>query len=64
MPPLVSESEREISPDAVEFAWTRLKFRADEKQAEILRSDAKRGILNCARLRILRDVANHEKLTP
>ncbi len=35
--------------DAVEFAWTRLKFRADEKQAEILRSDAKRGILNCAR---------------
>jgi hypothetical protein len=36
-------------PDAVEFARARLGFEPDEKQAEVLRSEAKRGILNCTR---------------
>ena len=36
-------------PDAVTFARTRLGFAPDEKQAEILLSPAKRGILNCSR---------------
>lgn len=36
-------------PDAVEFARTRLGFEPDERQAEILRSESKRGILNCTR---------------
>ena len=36
-------------PDAVEFARTRLGIDPDEKQAEVLRSEAKRGILNCTR---------------
>jgi hypothetical protein len=35
--------------DAVEFARTRLGFTPDEKQALVLRSAAKRGILNCTR---------------
>jgi len=35
--------------DAVEFARTRLEFEPDERQAEVLRSEAKRGILNCSR---------------
>jgi hypothetical protein len=35
--------------DAVEFARKRLKFEPDERQAEVLRSEAKRGILNCTR---------------
>ena len=35
--------------DAVEFARSRLGFEADERQAEVLRSEAKRGILNCSR---------------
>src|ERR1035438_9300740 len=35
--------------DAVEFARSRLGFEADERQAEVLRSQAKRGILNCSR---------------
>jgi hypothetical protein len=35
--------------DAVEFARTRLGFRANEQQCEVLRSTAKRGILNCCR---------------
>ncbi len=35
--------------DEVEFARTRLGFRPDERQAEVLRSTAKRGILNCSR---------------
>ena len=34
---------------AVEFARTRLGFEPDERQVEVLRSSAKRGILNCAR---------------
>lgn len=36
-------------PDAVTFAIERLGFEPDERQAEVLRSDAKRGILNCTR---------------
>jgi hypothetical protein len=36
-------------PDAVEFARTRLGIEPDERQAEVLRSEAKRGILNCTR---------------
>jgi hypothetical protein len=36
-------------PDAVEFARTRLGVEPDEKQAEVLRSEAKRGMLNCTR---------------
>jgi hypothetical protein len=35
--------------DAVEFAIKRLKFEPDERQIEVLRSTAKRGILNCTR---------------
>jgi hypothetical protein len=35
--------------DEVEFARTRLGFQPDERQAEVLRSTAKRGILNCSR---------------
>jgi Terminase large subunit, T4likevirus-type, N-terminal len=35
--------------DPVEFARTRLKFEPDERQIEVLRSEAKRGILNCTR---------------
>jgi len=44
--------ERKAAPeerDAVEFARVRLEFEPDEKQAEVLRSEAKRGILNCTR---------------
>jgi hypothetical protein len=36
-------------PDAVEFARTRFGFEPDEKQAEVLRSEARYGILNCTR---------------
>jgi hypothetical protein len=35
--------------DAVEFARRRLGFTPDDEQAAVLRSQAKRGILNCAR---------------
>jgi hypothetical protein len=35
--------------DPVEFARKRLRFEPDERQIEVLRSDAKRGILNCTR---------------
>ncbi len=35
--------------NAVEFARERLGFVADERQAEVLLSEAKRGILNCSR---------------
>jgi hypothetical protein len=38
-----------VVPDAVEFARTQLGFEPDEKQEVVLRSDAKRGILNCTR---------------
>ena len=35
--------------DAAEFARKRLGFEPDERQAEVLLSEAKRGILNCSR---------------
>ena len=35
--------------DVVEFARKRLRFEPGEPQIEVLRSDAKRGILNCTR---------------
>ena len=35
--------------DAVEFARTRLKFEPDERQIEVLMSNAKNAILNCTR---------------
>lgn len=35
--------------DIVEFARTRFGFHANEQQAEVLRSNARRGILNCCR---------------
>jgi hypothetical protein len=38
-----------VVTDIVEFARTKLGFEPDEKQAEVLRSTAKRGILNCSR---------------
>jgi len=40
---------RPAVPDAVGFARTKLGIEPDEKQAEVLLSDAKRGILNCTR---------------
>src|SRR5580698_5116073 len=45
---LVTYEETAVA-DAVEFARTRLGFAADEQQAAVLRSEAKRGILNCSR---------------
>jgi hypothetical protein len=49
--PEITEERREkpAAPDAVEFARTRLGIEPDERQAEVLRSEAKRGILNCTR---------------
>jgi hypothetical protein len=46
-----TEVERVVAtvPDAVEFARHRLEFEPDELQAAVLRSEAKRGILNCTR---------------
>jgi hypothetical protein len=38
-----------MEADAVAFARARLGFEADETQAAVLRSGAKRGILNCSR---------------
>jgi hypothetical protein len=38
-----------VELDAVEFARKRLHLEPDEKQIEVLSSDAKRGILNCSR---------------
>jgi hypothetical protein len=43
------ERVAERVPDAAEFARLRLGFEPDEKQAGVLRSEAKRGILNCSR---------------
>ena len=42
-----SEAVRELDP--VDFAATRLGFTPDDQQSAVLRSTAKRGILNCAR---------------
>src|SRR5438105_996530 len=43
--------EKPAAMDAVEFAKRRLMFEPDERQTEVLRSDAKRGMLNCSRQR-------------
>lgn len=46
------DPERRLSPgvpDAVEFARTQLGLIPDDRQCEVLRSTAKRGILNCTR---------------
>ncbi len=49
-PPSKRGEDGRVRPiDAVEFARLRLGFVPDEKQAEILRCQAKRGILNCSR---------------
>jgi hypothetical protein len=42
-------SEKAEIEDAAEFARSRLKFKPDERQSEVLRSTARRGILNCTR---------------
>jgi hypothetical protein len=39
-----TSSEKKVVIDAVEFARTRLRFEPDERQIEVLRSSAKRGI--------------------
>ena len=39
----------EAAPDGAEFARRRLGLRPDERQEEVLRSEAKRGILLCTR---------------
>jgi hypothetical protein len=44
-----AKEQAEDPGDPVEFARTRLGFTPDEKQATVLRSKAKRGILNCSR---------------
>jgi len=41
--------KQQVSLDPVEFARTRLNFEPDEIQCGILRSTAKRGILDCLR---------------
>jgi hypothetical protein len=41
--------EKQGAMEVVEFAKTRLRFEPDERQSEVLRSNAKRGILNCTR---------------
>jgi hypothetical protein len=43
------KAENPIRPDAVEFARFHFGFDADELHAKVLRSSAKRGILNCTR---------------
>ena len=49
-PPPAPSKPADVAPlDAVEFARTRLGFHPDEKQALVLRSGARRGILNCSR---------------
>jgi len=50
-PPLAAPGENRTPdiPDAVAFARTRLGIEPDAKQAEVLLSQAKRGILNCTR---------------
>ena len=41
--------ESAAAMDPVEFARTRLGFEPDERQAAVMRSQTKRGILNCSR---------------
>jgi len=45
----IRATEAERIPGAVEFAREQLGFEPDERQAEVLASEAKRGILNCTR---------------
>ncbi len=41
--------EKAAEQSVTEFVRTRLGFEPDELQAEVLESEAKRGILNCTR---------------
>src|SRR6266853_6792084 len=43
------ENDPRDCQDVVEFVRKRLQFEPDERQLEVLRSGAKRGILNCTR---------------
>src|SRR5262249_29830427 len=43
------ETGRDFAEDAAEWARRTLGFRADALQSRILRSESKRGILNCSR---------------
>jgi hypothetical protein len=47
--PRASAADGGLVEDAVEWARNRLGFEADEKQALVLRSECRRGILNCSR---------------
>ena len=47
--PVAGRVAAAVELDAVEFARKRLGIEPDERQAEVLRSEAKRGILNCTR---------------
>jgi hypothetical protein len=47
--PCVDGEASSEAEDAVDFVRTRLGFGPDERQIEVLRSGAKRGILNCTR---------------
>src|SRR5579863_64203 len=47
--PLKIEKPPTDSQSVVEFVRKRLQFEPDERQTEVLRSGAKRGILNCTR---------------
>jgi hypothetical protein len=47
--PLVTRNQPTDNQSVVEFARKRLQFEPDERQTEVLLSDAKRGILNCTR---------------
>ncbi len=47
--PRDSQTAPANSDGIIEFARTKLRFEPDEKQMEVLRSGAKRGILNCTR---------------
>jgi hypothetical protein len=42
-------SKPEVRPDAAQWARERLGFEPDERQTEVLRTEAKRAILNCTR---------------
>src|ERR1017187_21635 len=49
IPPVEAAETRSPEEDAVEFARRRLGFEPDALQCAVLRSTAKRGILNCTR---------------
>src|SRR6516165_896861 len=48
-PQRLDEPEAGLMEDAADWARRTLEFRADALQARILRSESKRGILNCSR---------------